>query len=658
MPSSQYLYRRPSGIYFVRLCVPKRLKSAVGKGEIHRSTGCRDYRLAKIVAAELSAHWHRAIETLKHMDIRKLKAGSIKLLGDDYISLVDAAIELGSQPLALAHLIISQNSYFFVEATGWLGWPVSDIYESVDQSFDEMGQPECVIDDVKLGGLAAQIKFNGHLRIRFEAEAVAVLRTEAPVYICMFMHGLSPVRGFVCDLPGQHISTKMLYLRKIDVVKLCTALVSQVTPQMEAAAYPPPRALPAVEPESCSELKFSAFIKDYFKRKCGNLKTDQRRRRQDQCNIFMDLMGDLSMAKITRPLLRQFSDLIAKIPDERHNVRRKFKCPQATFKDLIALAEQHSLPRLTINAQHRLLDGMSEIFNWAIEETVMVNNPAYGLGGEAFINSGKLKIKPQDQRDALSNDDLNRIFLAKWFVNGTGEKTAVGKFYAYRPHYFWLPLLALYGGGRINELSQLYLNDVKKIHGVDYLDFNLEGENKKDADDPDIFPSLATDKSLKTVNSARIIPIHQKLLDLDFLGYVEALRASGYTRLFPELKFDANKGYGKAAGKWFNERFLGIELEIPRNGRKTFHSMRHNFATALGIANIAANVKSDLMGHARKGALVDLRYDKGVLNELKTHIDRIDYLLPPIATFNICEGVEAVKDALKLKISRTGLSKI
>ena len=50
MASAQYLYRRESGIYFVRLCVPTRLKAAVGKGEIHRTTGCRDYRLAKIAA--------------------------------------------------------------------------------------------------------------------------------------------------------------------------------------------------------------------------------------------------------------------------------------------------------------------------------------------------------------------------------------------------------------------------------------------------------------------------------------------------------------------------------------------------------------------------------------------------------------------------------
>jgi len=78
MPRAQYLYRRDSGIYFVRLCVPDRLKAAVGKGANHRTTGCRDYRLAKIVAAELTAHWHGAIQALERMDISKIKAGSFR----------------------------------------------------------------------------------------------------------------------------------------------------------------------------------------------------------------------------------------------------------------------------------------------------------------------------------------------------------------------------------------------------------------------------------------------------------------------------------------------------------------------------------------------------------------------------------------------------
>lgn len=112
MSGAQYLCRRPSGIYFVRLCVPARLKVAVGTGEIHRTTGCRDYRLAKIVAAELAAHWHPAIQALESMDITKIKAGSIKLLGDSYVTLTEAVTGPRASPLTLANELIARNVHF------------------------------------------------------------------------------------------------------------------------------------------------------------------------------------------------------------------------------------------------------------------------------------------------------------------------------------------------------------------------------------------------------------------------------------------------------------------------------------------------------------------------------------------------------------------
>ena len=144
---------------------------------------------------------------------------------------------------------------------------------------------------------------------------------------------------------------------------------------------------------------------------------------------------------------------------------------------------------------------------------------------------------------------------------------------------------------------------------------------------------------------------------MGFIDYVGALRSAGYKRLFPELRFNEGKGYGKAAGSWFNERFLGKELGIPRNGRKSFHSMRHNFATALGAAGTPTTIKSDLMGHSRGLVLVETRYDKGGdLLERQKNIDMIRYTLPPIAKFNTGDGIKAVTDALKLKESRKGKS--
>lgn len=59
-------------MYHVRFCVPERVKDAVGKGELHRSTGCRERHLAKSFAADWGAQWQKTVEDAKTMDISKL----------------------------------------------------------------------------------------------------------------------------------------------------------------------------------------------------------------------------------------------------------------------------------------------------------------------------------------------------------------------------------------------------------------------------------------------------------------------------------------------------------------------------------------------------------------------------------------------------------
>lgn len=656
MASAQYLYRRESGIYFVRLCVPTRLKAAVGKGEIHRSTGCRDFRLAKIVAAELGAEWHQAIRALERMDIGKIKAGSLRLLGEGFIPLEEAASELGTSAGALATELSALQAPFSIEARHWLGWPVENIHETLEHVFDELGQQEVVISESRLGGKDAQVRFTGRLTFRFPDEAVEIAQRTTPAGVCQFVVWPSKDRYFVCDLPGQTIRAGELEVRKIDVERLRGALASKVTPEMLTASLAEQSRIGATRPTSPSAvpgLRFSGFAEEYLARNNGLWKPDQQARRKDQCDAFQQLMGDPMLSEITRQLMRQFGDRIARIPDERHNVRRKYKS-DADFLELVQLADQHNLPRLTIQAQKRLLDGLAEIFSWAVAETVMQTNPAKGLGSDVERKSGATRVKAHEQRDEMAVEDLQRIMSASWYAKGHGERTARGIYFSYRPHYYWLPLLALFTGGRLNELAQLYLADIKTTDGgTPYIDFNLEGADKLNVDDSD--QPATTDKSLKTISSAREIPIHKSLLELGFLEYCAALRKAGHVRLFPELKFDAKKGYGKAAGKWFNERFLGHNLKIERNGRKTFHSLRHNYATALGAVGVPTTVKSDLMGHARELPLVESRYEKSaVLAAMKIHIDKIDHKLLPITKFSIADGLAAIDDALGLKETRKG----
>lgn len=645
------LYRRDSGVYYIRLCVPSRLKVAVGKGELHRSTGCRDLRLAKIVAAELVAQWHRSIESLRHMDIKKLRAGSVKLLGDGYISLEEAAEECGSTPGDLAERLQARHYGLFVRAQDWPGWLTADIQADFDHIHDPVtGEVvEVVIDGARLGGHQTLQPYSGHLGVRFVEELSGVLRGNTPsVDVCQFLFWPSTSRGLVCDLPGRNIRLPDIMVRRVDVTSITSHILGQL--RLQAAS-------PSISEETVAQPneRFSTLCARYFDHNQHLwTKSDHRRRKVDHTKIFEQLIGDLPIDELDRRVMRDFAEKIKDLPAERSKFARELSLTNPTFNELVALKKAHDRPGITEGERRKILDTLAQIFNWAVEEGDMSSNPASKLGSEAVRKAGKRKTKAHEQRNQLSPDDLNKVFSVPWFIHGVGDRTAKGTFYAYRPHYYWLPILALYCGGRLNELSQLYLKDVVVHEGVHCLDFNLDGDGKIDVDEPDA--EDADDKSLKNISSARRVPIPQLVIDLGFIRYVEKLRELGHTRLFPELIFDSEKGYGKYAGKWFNDSLLGKKLGIPRDGKKTFHSMRHNFATALGDLRAEPNQMADLMGHSRKGSTSEVRYDKGLFESRKVLIDQVKHAHPKIQPFDVELGVQALKDALALKSSRVGKS--
>lgn len=653
--ASNLVRRRVSGIYSVRLYVPRRLQEAVGKLEIVRSTGTRDFRLAKIAAAELTAHWHRALRQFDRMDVRKVKTGSIDLLGDGFISLDEAAQILGASPTALAQALDARHAPFFVQAQEWLGWKVEDIYEALDHAHDEFGLYEVVIDDAKLNRVGSRQRSSERLQIRFPEQAVQATTTGRAVRVCQFLLWPSADRAFVCDLPGQSVSAGALDVRRADVEAYRLSLLPLVTPEMLAVTQSASDVLDTSRTRAGKT--FSELASAFLAHNGPSWKADNVVRKRDLCAAFSELMDDPPVHAIDRELVRDFAERIKLLPANRQRVRQRFQRPEAGYNELIELTKAHELVRLTANAQQRMLDNLSEVFVWGMKEDLMQKNPAAGLGGEALKAAGHVVLRAHEQRSAFSPLELERIFSARWFADGVGPRTRRGSFFAYRPHYYWLPLLALYAGGRLNELSQLYLKDVcVDANGVSYIDFNLEGRGKLDADEDDDGEESDTgsDKSLKTINSQRAVPVHARLLELGLLEWVDALREAGFDRLFPELLYNSVKGYGKAAGKWFNDSYLGKQLKVPRGTGKVFHSFRHNFATAMSQVDMPGPARADLMGHARVGSEGDRRYTKGMAaSETKPHIDKLAYPLPTVGAFRVGEGLEAIADAMKLKRRKT-----
>jgi integrase len=170
---------------------------------------------------------------------------------------------------------------------------------------------------------------------------------------------------------------------------------------------------------------------------------------------------------------------------------------------------------------------------------------------------------------------------------------------------FWLPLLSLYTGARIDELGQLLVTDVKMEEGVAFIDLNTVEEGKR----------------LKNKGSRRKVPLHPELVNCGFLEYVAAVRKKGERQVFPELRINKEGRWtGNVASLIVDDfRALGITDRL-----KVVHSFRHTFKDACRDAEIPEEVHDRLTGH-RNGSVGRDYGGRNLLQLLARAIAKISY---------------------------------
>ncbi|HYW57459.1 MAG TPA: site-specific integrase [Polaromonas sp.] len=218
------------------------------------------------------------------------------------------------------------------------------------------------------------------------------------------------------------------------------------------------------------------------------------------------------------------------------------------------------------------------------------------------------------------------------------------------PHSFWPPLIALYTGARCNEIAQLYLDDIVN-------------------DDPQhpqrwrimvrIGPGR-TDQRLKNKFSNRSIPLHRRLIDLGFIDYLNDVRALGFDRVFPSLRWTEAAGYGDTVSDSFSG-YLRDKVKIT-DPLKVLHSFRHYFCDqANNLTQYDQPRIFDLTGHKREGVF-NLSYAKelhwdtklAILNDIPLPTLDVPVYVPGMFTKNLkatkerqrakANASEAIKD--------------
>jgi len=209
---------------------------------------------------------------------------------------------------------------------------------------------------------------------------------------------------------------------------------------------------------------------------------------------------------------------------------------------------------------------ISSFFSWAFKKGYYPSpkSPTEGL----YALSRKQREKQANGAQRYSLEDLRKIFAPETYTT-----------FNTRPHEYWLPLLALYTGARIEELAQLHLTDVYQLKGMPVLDIN-------DLDD----------KHLKTPAAKRKLPIHPTLIELGFLDYHQDVKKTfpKAKRLFPYLPHTKHNRLSDRASKAFG-RYLDA-LNMP--GRdKVFHSFRDTVNNELTDRGVTLELRCVVVGH-------------------------------------------------------------
>jgi len=322
---------------------------------------------------------------------------------------------------------------------------------------------------------------------------------------------------------------------------------------------------------------------------------------ETKCRLFVRIVGNIDIKSVTRDTMLEFLKVLRHMP---RNMSKQRKYDGKTIEEVIAMKPIDTLSDTTVS---NYLVRVSSFFAWAYRAGYVSRNPADGI---KF--SKKKMLRPDELRKAYSSDDLQR--LVESYVNLPAEEKAKFK---RSPDRFWIPLIALYSGMRLNEICQLHVEDVLKDSETDIWYFNVE-------------VSEDGSKTIKTAAARRMIPVHEDLIKIGFIEYYKTIVAGNKPRLWMGLTKSV-RGYHRNFVYWFlgHMSIKGfLRTYVTTDEKLNFHSFRHTFINALKQKMADKLVLAEIAGHSsnsetfgRYGKPYELKAKMAVMKQLQYPLD-------------------------------------
>ncbi len=370
-------------------------------------------------------------------------------------------------------------------------------------------------------------------------------------------------------------------------------------------------------------------------------KSESRRHISHHIMLFIKICGDRKLNHYKREDVFLYVRTLEQIHNKFGKSAGDFDKPVSKIikeGTIIKNGEKIRLPTLsekTIKA-HRV--DVQAFFKSAIA------NYPFATKDEISTIFAHVKLGPKTpkaaERKVWEPEALTKLFQTPIWTGCVGpenryvKRKIAGK-YIFRDSYWWLPIMALHTGARLEELAQLQNGDLKQDEkGIWYIEIS-EAEKqvfKRGSVESDVDP-----KSLKTESSNREVPVHQFLIDLGFLDLFNKTdkRMSG-KRIFQELSYKGQQSsYSQLYSQHFGEyrKYLSEQPKFAGLYQRwmDFHSFRTTFITILHhtydveLIKIARIVGHDLSEPVFKNIRQTTSYSKAKVSDMKKIIDKLNY---------------------------------
>lgn len=551
LPQCSHITRK-RGLYYWRKRLPRPLP-----GEVAISLRTRHFREAEHRAAILDRAFREALN--KAMDQSTGKLADLNAILREYLNEQLDGDRPGSVPLAL-HPLAALEDYLSDTLRDLQNRDPRRLAHVVAELMARHGLPEAERDRLGLGLLEAEVSLYRRAIRRAKGEESAVFVEEDPV--------ASPAPRPVSP--------------------------ATASPAREEADQVPTADAPAAPPKT--PLASSLFEDFIAHRRTVEAKTEQvLAQERDTLRLFADICGDRPLDAYKRADISHFHATMRRLPSKRG---RSPADRELTAADFIARAEASGESRITDKTLKRHHSALSQFFRFGMDRGLLTNGHRKELVEDFRFRPNKAA---REQRDAWTSDELKTLFASPVWTGCAGPRARhVPGDMVIKDARFWLPLLALFHGARLEELADLYRRDVWQDGDVWALRIvETEGEGE------------GPERRLKTEHATRTLPLHPMLIRLGFLDYIAETAPEPNDPLFPDLEPQGpDKKRGPRITRWFvhYRRKVGVY----RAG-VAMHAFRHTARTRLSDLTNGLRERhlNSLFGHSGGGSEGAVRYDKG-----------------------------------------------